>query len=70
MSDLSLYLKISLLPNSLKSEINDFIDFLREKKLKNEGSSMKHPKAGCMKGTFKLSSDFDKPLDDFKEYMY
>ncbi|MBM4166865.1 MAG: DUF2281 domain-containing protein [Ignavibacteria bacterium] len=29
----------------------------------------KHPKAGCMKGTFILSPDFDEPLEDFKEYM-
>ena len=69
MSDLSLYLKISLLPDSLKSEINDYIDFLREKKLKKKVTPKKHPKAGCMKGTFKMSSDFDEPLEDFKEYM-
>jgi hypothetical protein len=69
MSDLSLYLKISLLPDSLKSEINDYIDFLREKKLKKKVTSQKHPKAGCMKGTFKMSPDFDEPLEDFKEYM-
>ena len=69
MNDLSLYLKISLLPDSLKSEINDYIDFLREKKLKKKATSLKHPKAGCMKGTFKMSSDFDEPLEDFKEYM-
>ncbi|MDP2889126.1 MAG: DUF2281 domain-containing protein [Bacteroidota bacterium] len=28
-----------------------------------------HPKAGCMKGTFQMSPDFNEPLDDFKEYM-
>ncbi len=69
MSDFSLYMKISLLPDSLKSEINNYIDFLREKKLKKQVPSRKHPKAGCMKGTFKMSSDFDEPLEDFKEYM-
>jgi len=24
---------------------------------------------GCMRGQFKMSEDFDAPLDDFKEYM-
>ena len=26
-----------------------------------------HPKAGCMKGTFKMSSEFNEPIEDFKE---
>jgi hypothetical protein len=30
----------------------------------------KHPKAGCMKGTFVMAPDFDESLEDFKEYMY
>ena len=29
----------------------------------------RHPKAGCMKGTFNLNSGFDEPLEDFKEFM-
>ena len=24
---------------------------------------------GCMRGQFKMTDDFDEPLDDFKEYM-
>ena len=24
---------------------------------------------GCMRGQFKMSEDFDAPLEDFKEYM-
>ena len=24
---------------------------------------------GCMRGQFKVSEDFDEPLEDFKEYM-
>lgn len=35
----------------------------KEKKIK------KHPKAGCMKGIFKMKEGSDEPLDDFKEYM-
>ncbi len=69
MSDLSLYIRISRLPSQLKTEISDYMDFLVNKKLSKETRSKRHPKAGCMKGTFKMNSDFDKPLEDFKEYM-
>ncbi len=69
MSDLSLYLKITELPNSIKAEILHYMDFLLTKRIITKKKSIKHPKAGCMKGTFKMSHDFDEPLDDFKEYM-
>ena len=29
----------------------------------------KRPKFGNAKGKYQMSSDFDAPLDDFKEYM-
>ncbi|MET3125112.1 hypothetical protein ABID42_000200 [Arcicella rosea] len=64
MSDLALLSKLSSLPQSLKIEVMDYIEFL-EKKYE---SSKTHPKAGCMQGTFKMEDDFDEPLDDFKEY--
>jgi hypothetical protein len=45
MSDLVLFSKLSTLPQNLKVEVMDYIEFL-EKKYK---SSKPHPKAGCMK---------------------
>lgn len=69
MSDLNLYIKLSMLPNSLKTEISDYIEFLMSRKLKKKNNHGKSPKAGFLKGTFKMSPDFDEPLDDFKEYM-
>ncbi len=36
------------------------IEFLAKEK-------KKHPKAGCMKGTFIMSDDFDAPLEDFQD---
>lgn len=39
------------------------MDFLLEK---NKKHSLKF---GCLKGVFKMSEDFDEPLEDFKEYM-
>jgi hypothetical protein len=68
MSDLNLYIKLSALSNPLKEEILDYMDFLISRRSKKKNGLDKHPQAGCMKGTFKMSPDFDEPLDDFKEY--
>ncbi|MBI3142002.1 MAG: DUF2281 domain-containing protein [Bacteroidetes bacterium] len=67
MNQIQLYTKINSLPNDLKSEVNDFIDFLMTKKKKE--IKKKKPKFGCAKGQIYIAPDFDGPLDDFKEYM-
>jgi hypothetical protein len=67
MDQIQLYTKISYLPTDLKSEVNDFVDFLLTKRKK--GFKQKQPKFGCAKGQIYISPDFDEPLDDFKEYM-
>ena len=67
MSNLELYTAISKLDDAAKAEVKDFADFLLEKSKK--AKKKKHPKAGCMKGTFKMLPGFDDPLEDFKEYM-
>ena len=67
MEHTQLYTKITSLPNDIKAEVNDFIDFLITRKKKNY--IKKSPKFGCAKGQIYMSSDFDEPLDDFKEYM-
>ena len=69
MSDLNLYIKLSMLPNSLKAELSEYMDYLISKKLKKKDDVVKKPKAGFLKGTFFMSPDFDESLDDFKEYM-
>jgi hypothetical protein len=67
MDNLPLYNKLAALPDNLKSEVEDFIDFLSAKTNKNQ---QKHkPKFGSAKGMFVMKPDFDEPLDDFKEYM-
>jgi hypothetical protein len=65
--ELSLYNKFHQLPDDLKSEVLDFIDFLKSRKKKPE----KKGKAvfGCMKGKIRLMPGFDEPLEDFKSYM-
>jgi hypothetical protein len=67
MTDPSLYTKISALPQTIQKEVIDYMEFLIQK---HKHQSIKiHPKAGCMKGFFKMSPDFNEPLIDFKEYM-
>jgi hypothetical protein len=67
MKQTPLYTKINYLPTELKSEVNDFVDFLLSKRKKE--IQKKQPKFGCAKGLIYMSPDFDDPLDDFKEYM-
>jgi len=67
MRQTQLYTKLNCLPAELKSEVNDFIDFLLSKR-KME-IKKRTPKFGCAKGQIYLSPDFDAPLDDFKDYM-
>lgn len=65
MSDNQLISRIDKLPDDLKVEVMNYIEFLEQK----HQSTKMHPKAGCMKGTFVLHEDFDEPLEDFSEYM-
>jgi hypothetical protein len=67
MEQVQLFTKISYLPAELKTQVNDFVDFLLSKRKKEE--KKKQPKYGCAKGQIYMSPDFDEPLEDFKEYM-
>ena len=53
--------------DDLKSDLLQYLEFLLTKQ-SNE-SKRRVPIFGSAKGTFKMSADFDEPLDDFKEYM-
>jgi hypothetical protein len=67
MSTLTLYSKLEMLPDNLKKEASDFIDFLLEK----SGAKSKTivPRPGSARGKIRMSPDFDAPIDDFKDYM-
>lgn len=67
MEEIQLFAKLNYLPADLKSEVNDFIDFLLSKR--NKETEKKIPKFGCAKGQIYISPDFDEPLEDFKDYM-
>ena len=67
MDNILLYNKLSALPDNLKSEVGDFIDFLATK-AKKSGQKNK-PRFGSGKDMFIMKPGFDEPLEDFKEYM-
>ena len=67
MTDTQLYRQISSLPGDLKKEALDFVEFLKSKT--KSVKKIKERKFGFAKNFFKLSPDFDEPLEDFKEYM-
>lgn len=66
MTDFHLIKEINSLPDELKKEVNDFVEFLKQKT--NSKEKTKQRKFGYAKGFFKMSSDFNAPLEDFKEY--
>ena len=67
MTSLILYTKINTLTPSMIKEVDDFVEFLKNKQKQKE--TVKERKFGCAKGLFVMHDDFDAPLDDFNEYM-
>ena len=67
MDNINLYSKLATLPDDLKAEVSDFVDFLADRQ-KKKCKKLK-PKFGSGKGMFVVKPDFDEPLEDFKEYM-
>jgi Protein of unknown function (DUF2281) len=68
MDNATLYSKLVALPDHIKSEVSDFIDFLLSKK--KETKNGKKAKFGSAKGMFIMKPGFDDPLEDFKEYTH
>ncbi len=66
MDTLLLDYKFSNLPDNMKLEVLNLIDFLTSK---NEKASNQKPKFGSAKGLFKMKKNFDDPIDDFKDYQ-
>lgn len=64
------YKKLNSLPESMKAEVADFIEFLENKaKKQSKDTGSKKPKFGSAKGLFTIKKDFDEPLEDFREYI-
>ena len=79
MNTLALYSKIELLPEHLKKQVLDYIEFLLSREAEEQTPlPSKPPKTGKTKlkagfggakGMFVMAADFDEPLEDFKDYM-
>jgi len=70
MTEQLLLSEIHQLPESLQLKVLDYINQLK-KEQPVENKYIKDGKRvfGALKGKFKMSPDFDEPLEDFKEYM-
>ena len=69
MTTFQLASKIDSLPIQLKKEVEEYIESLLLKANINKDLIKKTPVFGCAKGHYKMSDDFDEPLEDFKDYM-
>jgi len=67
MTETQLFIQINSLPEAMKKEVLDFVEFLKQKSKSHK--KIKERKFGCAKGMFTMHPDFDEPLTDFKEYM-
>ena len=68
MTDIQLYTKLSGLPSNLKTEVADFIDFLKFKSQNIENQNTKRL-AGKAKGLVYMKDNFDDPIEGFNEYL-
>ena len=69
MTNTTLKFEINSLPKELRAEVANFIEFLKSKQNKKSKPKLKAREFGFAKGKISLSSDFDEPLDEFKEYL-
>lgn len=68
MTDIHLYTKLSALPSNLKSEVAEFIDFLKYKSKKQDNKTTKRL-SGKAKGLIKMKDNFDEPIEGFNDYL-
>ena len=58
------------LPENLKTEVLDFIEFLKQQhNIQAKTQNRTKRIFGSAKGKYTLAPDFDAPLADFEEYM-
>ncbi len=70
MSTAHNYIQLSSLPEDVRQQVLDFIEFLmRRRKVGEPQPKRKTPVPRLAKGMVTVPPDFDAPLDDFKEYM-
>ena len=73
MSTQDQYIQLSSLPEDIRKQAVEFIEFLlqrrkQEKEVPPKPDTNLRP-IGMFKGKIRMSDDFDEPLEDFKDYM-
>ena len=63
MTDIQLYHQLSLLPDKLKQEVENFIQFLKHKEKLQK--PIKKRQFGCAKGKIKMLQWFIEPFEHF-----
>jgi hypothetical protein len=69
MDQLRILEKIKMIPVAYQQEVEDFIDFISQKKVDKKDEEKTNRKLGLLRGKMKMSDDFYTPLDDFKDYV-
>lgn len=71
MTSLTLYTQIEALPSKMKKEAKKLLQEMlqNQRESKNKKSGLKKRAFGSLKGKIHLSSDFDAPIADFKDYQ-
>ncbi len=60
MTNLDVYYKIAMLPDSMKQEVSDFVDSLKNKTQHDTKKPFR--RAGLAKGLISMRKDFDDPF--------
>lgn len=63
------YIQLSSLPEDIRKQVLDYIEFLMERRAREPELSKTGGVPGLAKGRIHIADDFDAPLDDFKDYM-
>ncbi len=70
MTGSSLIEKIKQLPPHYQQEVEDFVDFIREKKMfHNHNERDRSGLFGLLKGKINMLEGFDDPIEGMEEYM-
>ncbi|MFB6277587.1 MAG: DUF2281 domain-containing protein [Halothece sp.] len=72
-TETALWQTITKMPETLKTELLHYAEYLMEKhsQIDSESESSKKRRSGILKGTFvlPLPDDFDESLEDWQDYM-
>ena len=69
MTGLTLMEKINNLPPEYRQEVEDFVDFIGEKKLlQNHAAKDRSQLFGVFRGKIKMQEGFDDPIEGMEDY--